>query len=148
MLLPLEHRDKETAQQILEVQRPAYEVEANLIGFWDIPPLKDNVETIMNTNEVFLGHMEGTSLAGFISFKESREEVDIHRLVVHPRFFKRGIGKRLLTALIKRAGGRVIKVSTGAENMPALALYKNQGFTVAHVREVVPGLTLAFLEKW
>ncbi|WP_409299391.1 GNAT family N-acetyltransferase [Peribacillus sp. SCS-26] len=101
----------------------------------------------MNADEVFLGRLEGTELSGFISFKESREEVDIHRLVVHPRFFKRGIGKRLLTALIKRAGGRRIKVSTGAENMPALALYKKQGFTLVQEREVVPGLTLAFLEK-
>lgn len=55
-------RDKEVAEIILKLQIPAYMVEAKLINFYDIPPLKDTVETLQKCGEKFFGYFEENEL--------------------------------------------------------------------------------------
>jgi GNAT superfamily N-acetyltransferase len=72
----------------------------------------------------------------------------VHRLVVDPARFRRGIGRRLLEAVEARAPrpGRVI-VSTGAANAPARALYQTAGYAEVGRVEVAPGILLSSFEK-
>ena len=73
--------------------------------------------------------------------------VDIHRLVVAPRAFRRGVASALLDELDARYPDRPILVSTGRDNAPALELYRRRGFTVVREREAIPGLWIAELER-
>ena len=73
--------------------------------------------------------------------------VDIHRLVVAPRAFRRGIATALLDALDARFPGRPVLVSTGRGNGPALELYRRRGFTVVREHEAIPGLWVTELER-
>jgi len=147
MIIKLDHWQKETAEAIQRIQKPAYEVEAKLIGFDGIPQIEEPVEEIQKSDEVFMGIVE-ERLKGFISFKEIGKTIDIHRLVVDPAAFRQGLGKRLLVHLIEQYGNHDFVVSTGTANQPAVNLYESMGFTEQKRFEVAPGIMCSeFLKR-
>ena len=73
--------------------------------------------------------------------------VDIHRLVVDPVFFRRGIARRLVEHLHVTVEARAFIVSTGAANSPARALYERLGYDAVGTEEVGPGLTIAHYRR-
>ncbi|AXI07901.1 GNAT family N-acetyltransferase [Oceanobacillus sp. 143] len=143
MIKTLNNKDQQIAEEILAIQVPAYEIEADLIGFHGIPQLKDTVETVMASKENFKGFFLEHQLVGFISYEETKSEVDICRLVVDPEYFRQGIARSLLLELIQRATGRKILVSTGSKNVPAITLYEEFGFARYHEVEIARGIYLS-----
>lgn len=75
-----------------------------------------------------------------MAYSELGAVVDVERLVVAPRVFRRGIGATLVAAVLARAAGRPVVVATGRDNTPARALYRRAGFRETAEREVLPGL--------
>lgn len=147
MINALNHRDVDMAAQILAVQLPAYRVEAELIGFDGIPPLRDTAESIMGSEEQFVGFMRGGGLAGFISYELQEDAVDICRLVVDPSCFRQGIARKLLTHVLQGVGERKkVTVSTGTKNEPAKVLYRSFGFAWKKEIEVAPGVSITEFE--
>lgn len=148
MIKQLDHRDEQTADDIIGVQMPAYRVEAALIGFDGIPALQDTAEVLMASNEEFVGYTEAGRLVGVISYETGEEEIDICRLVVHPDRFRRGIATKLLEYVLEHAAeGKRAVVSTGRNNAPAIALYKRYGFIESGAIEVAPGFFIANLVR-
>lgn len=148
MITPLNTRDINIAKEILVVQRPAYRAEAEIIGFDGIPQLSDTEESIMACGETFLGFRSEGRLAGAIAYTEDEEGVEICRLIVHPDYFRKGIGRRLVGFVMEEAArGKKVKVSTGAANEPAIRLYKQFGFTERERIEIAPGIFLTNMER-
>ncbi|WP_233786122.1 GNAT family N-acetyltransferase [Planococcus halotolerans] len=147
MIREIDHRNESAAKAIQRIQRPAYLVEAELMGFKGIPQLKESILEIQNSGENFLGYLEHERLMGFISYKKEGNVVDIHRLVVDPEHFRKGIGRELLTSLTKTFEGIEFIVSTGKANKPAKNLYTSFGFTESEDFEVAPGIFCTTLEK-
>lgn len=139
MIGEINHQNKQIAQEILEIQLLAYRVEAELMGFSGIPQLHETANDIQNSDELFVGWRED-ELAGVLSYKIAEGLVDIHRLVVSPAHFRKGIGKSLVGYLLKRYKGYEFIVSTGTANKPAIALYQAFGFQEQRKVEVVPGI--------
>ena len=67
MITTIDHRDESTAKAIQSIQRPAYRIEAELMGFDGIPHITETVEEIQQSSEIFLGFTEGY-LKGFILY--------------------------------------------------------------------------------
>ncbi|MGO4500918.1 GNAT family N-acetyltransferase [Paenibacillus sp. 2RAB27] len=139
---------------LLSLQIASYRVEAELIGFDDIPPLKDGIQSIREAKETFYGFFvddhEGRSLAGAISFEREGCIVTICRMMVHPNFFRRGIASSLLQHIMKEqelAGAVLFIVSTGTANLPAIRLYERYGFILKRVFTVPPGVSLTTFER-
>jgi ribosomal protein S18 acetylase RimI-like enzyme len=133
---------------LLDMQFLAYRVEADLIGFDDIPPLKDTISSLQSSNETFYGYFQGAELSGAISYTRQVDEVTICRLIVHPQHFRRGIGN----ALVGRVLGVELNVSkfivtTGQKNIPAVQLYQNFGFVETGTTEISSGVFLSQFEK-
>ena len=140
----LDIRDYAVAGQIFSLQRSAYQVEAKLIGTQKIPPLMETLEQLMDCDETFLGYYEQEELIGALSYKRKGGEVDIYRMMVNPDHFRKGIAKNLLYDLERRNGDvKQILVSTGAQNLPAVKLYKKLGFIVVGDTVVGEGLKLS-----
>ncbi len=140
--------DKEIAEIILKLQIPSYMVEAKLINFYDIPPLKDTVETLQKCGEEFFGYFEGNELCGAISFKQEGKTLDIHWLTVNPNHFRKGIANQLLYFIEEQVEGiEKILVSTGSKNKPAVDFYLKREFTVKKVVQVNEQLSLTCFEK-
>jgi len=135
------------AQEIVNLQLDAYAVEAELIGTRSIPTLYDTQESIMETDEIFIGYKIKRELVGLISYKLEYGILDVHRLAVKPAYFKKGIACQLLKYIVDQNNGvQKIIVATGADNYPAIKLYEKAGFKISREFEVDGGVKIAQLE--
>ncbi len=139
----LDLSDDAVLRELWTVQRLSYAVEAELIGFDGIPPLHETLDELRTSDETFLGVYDEEGLVGAVSYQLDGSTVDICRLVVHPRAFRRGIASTLLDAL----PGGPQTVSTGTKNEPALRLYRKRGFVETGEREVGPGVSITDLAR-
>lgn len=148
LIQELDITEAETAQQVWQIQIPAYEAEAELIKCWDLPPLKETAACLQQCGETFYGGFIDGQLAGAISFKITDDALDIHRLMVARHFFRQGVARALIGYVEQLAAGqKEIIVATGTDNLPAVELYKQQGFK--EVKKVVTpeNLSLTFFSK-
>lgn len=113
---------------MLAVQRAAYAIEAELIGYPDLPPLHETLAALQATEEELWLCEEGDALVGVVGLEHGEDEMLIARLYVAPACFRRGVGSALVEHALAQAGGRRVRVGTGARNAPALALYERFGF--------------------
>ncbi|MEP6954145.1 MAG: GNAT family N-acetyltransferase [Solirubrobacteraceae bacterium] len=113
---------------MLPVHRASYEVEAQLIGYPDLPPLKQAAEDIAACGEEIWLCDEAGELVGGVGLEDDGDVLVIARLFVAPRAFRRGVGTDAVRLAVRRAGGRALRVGTGSRNAPALALYEREGF--------------------
>ncbi|ANU22270.1 GNAT family N-acetyltransferase [Planococcus donghaensis] len=139
MISKLNQQDEQIAKQIHHIQQAAYRIEAEMMGFYDIPQLQETLQELQKSDELFIGYGEG-QVQGVISYRVKGETVDINRLVVGPTYFRKGIGKKLVSYLLKNYRGYEFTVSTGTANKPAIALYQMFGFQEVGVIQVAPGI--------
>lgn len=148
MIKQLDINENSTASAIESLQKASYLIEAELINFYEIPPLKDTVLTIKQCDEVFYGFYIEESLCGLISYKVQEDLIDIHRVAVHPSSFRKGIAKQLIKHVEKiNPNLKKIIVSTGAKNEPAVRLYLGLGFKKLREIEMEKGLYIVEFEK-
>lgn len=137
-----------SANDVLQLQLLSYKVEADLIGFYEIPPLKDTIESLQQCGETFFGYYIDNELGGAISYKNENGELDIHRLMVHPNHFRKGIAGELLQYIqTNEVGFETIIVATGSKNAPAVKFYQYNGFQITEERTVAEGVSLTFFKK-
>ncbi|GIO23834.1 GNAT family N-acetyltransferase [Oceanobacillus sp. J11TS1] len=148
MIKKIDITNPEFAREVLNIQIPSYKIEAKIIGFHDLPPLKDSVETLQQCGESFFGYYFKDELCGVISLKAENGILDIHRLIVHPKHFRKGIAKKLLDFIeSNKKGCTTITVSTGTKNEPAIAFYLKNGFSITEEIEITEGLSLTSFKK-
>jgi ribosomal protein S18 acetylase RimI-like enzyme len=128
MIQKLDHKDRSIAQEIREVFQASYAVEAKLLGAVDFPPLKRPLEGFLQSENEFFGFREQGRLAGVAEVVPEEKAVHVQSLVVHPAFFRKGIGSALVSHVLERFTTPVFTVETGLENHPATALYRKFGF--------------------
>ncbi|MDF2890422.1 MAG: N-acetyltransferase [Clostridia bacterium] len=143
----LDNKNIEVAEQIIKLQKASYQVEAEIIGFIQIPPLLENPEDIINSEETYYGYFVEQDLAGIISYSIEADVLDICKVAVHPDFFKRGIATQLIRLVEQTEGINKILVFTGLKNSPAVTLYTALGFIKMHEREVAKGVFIVSFEK-
>lgn len=62
-------------------------------------------------------------------------EYEIHTIGVDPAYQGRGIGRRMLAALLEVAGASTIFLEVRTDNHPAIALYESVGFVNVGLRK-------------
>ena len=140
----LDIKDAAIAGQVMSLQQASYQVEAELIGTRNIPPLMETQDQLMDSGEIFIGYFKQEELVGAVSYKRKDKTIDIYRMMVHPRHFRKGIAKNLLYHLERGEGDTLeILVSTGAQNLPAVRLYEKLGFILVGETVVGEGLRLS-----
>jgi len=135
-------------KEVLNIQILSYKTEAELIDSDEIPPLKDTVNTLQQCGENFYGYFVNDELSGVISIKIENGVMDIHRLFVHPKHFRKGIAKMLLDFIqTNEEGFKKIIVSTGSKNVPAINFYQKNGFSKTKEIKVAERLSLTLFIK-
>ncbi|MFD8983429.1 GNAT family N-acetyltransferase [Streptomyces sp. NPDC059564] len=146
---PLDLGDDATAAAVHRIGRAAYAVEAELIGFDGIPALRESLPDMRARALRWLGAVTPDGeIAGFLAWEETAGgPVCLDRLCVAPAWFRRGIASLLLRHVLTEVfPDRVVEVTTGAANAPAVALYERLGFVRGADFSPVPGLTMASFE--
>jgi ribosomal-protein-alanine N-acetyltransferase len=88
--------------------------------------------------KVFVIRTPDRSVAGFAAFWKVLDEMHINNLAVHPDCRQRGLGRRLLAAVLAAAYGMGVRRATlevRRSNLAAQRLYAAAGFRVVGVRE-------------
>lgn len=147
MLVHLDLQDALAAMALLQLQRSAYQQEAALIGYPDLPPLHETLPALMDCGETLLGWREDGQLCGALGYTLRHDRAHICRLVVAPTEQRRGLAKRLLNALFDELGSMNITVSTAVANYPAIALYAQHGFVETEYTSTPDGLSLVTLHR-
>ena len=136
------------SEELLALQRAAYAVEAELLGDDRIPALAEDLAALSAAGLTWLGAVSSSGrLVGAVAYVESSSLVDVHRLVVAPASHRRGVGRKLVSAVLVAAGDRRVVVATGHGNAPARSLYEQLGFRHVEDVEVLPGLVAARYER-
>ena len=129
---PVDHRAPDVAATLMVVQRAAYRVEADLIGYHGIPGLREGPVEIAALDLTVLAVEDPDNdgrMLGLLGYSRDGDVVDIDRLAVDPGAFRRGVGRALVGAVHDREPDAYrFDVSTGTANAPAIALYTSLGY--------------------
>lgn len=148
MIKKIDITDPKVAIEVLFIQIPSYKVEAEIIGYYDIPPLRDTPEKLQQCGETFFGYYLEGVLCGVISIKVKNDVIDIHRLIVHPKYFRKGIAQMLLDYIESNIESiETIIVSTGSKNIPAVIFYEKNGFSKIEETKINEHLILTNFKK-
>ncbi|GAB6992448.1 GNAT family N-acetyltransferase [Paenibacillus pini] len=150
MIKQLSLQNEDIIDQIWNLQQIAYRLEAEIIGFMDIPPLLDTHESLRALKEIFYGLLdeEGNLIGAVAVESESKGSLTLTRMMVHPNHFRKGIAGQLIQYVFDHHPDieRFI-VSTGAKNRPAFSLYVKYGFVPFDTFTVAPGVELTTFHK-
>lgn len=148
MIVPLSHWQPATAVAVHTLQQAAYALEAALIGYPDLPPLRESITAIQQSTETFWGVYEEGTLLGLLAYETGAATYHISRLGVAPHAQRRGIARRLLDHVVQQAPRpSTLTVSTAVANTPAIALYRRVGFTPRSRTYLPDGLVLVTLAR-
>ena len=131
----------------MDLFRVSYAVEADLLGVTDFPPLKRTLDSYIDSNNTFYGYFSGDVLAAATEIDEGPKSTHIQSLVVHPDYFRQGIGSALVTHIFKTYQSKVFTVETGAANDPATELYRKCGFNELYKYLTEHGIRKVRFEK-
>lgn len=146
---PIDIQDHAQSLRVLDLQMKAYLLEAEIIGFKDIPPLADSIAALKSCGETFVGfYDEADRLAGAIAYDVQDGTLTVCRMMVHPEHHRKGIASALLAYVLDaHRDMRRFVVATGTANVPAVRLYEKFGFVPCGERLIAPGITLTEMIK-
>lgn len=138
--------------EILALQRLAYRSEAKLLKNDAIPPLTQTLEEVQEEfrKGVFLAAREETEarILGSVRGWVAENTLYIGKLMVHPDFQRRGLGKRLLAEMESCAPTHSrSELFTSTKSVQNIKLYENAGYKPFREKCITPELTFIFLEK-
>lgn len=84
-----------------------------------------------------LGIRRGARLAGYAVYSVAADEMEVLNLAVHPTLRRRGLGRRLMAAMLEDCGRRGVRagfLDVKVSNAPAIGLYGTFGFTKIGIR--------------
>jgi ribosomal protein S18 acetylase RimI-like enzyme len=136
--------------RILAIQKQAYLSEAAIYSDYALPPLVQSLEEIYAEFEskTFLKVDVEGALVGSVRIKLVDDTCLIERLIVDPRFQKRGLGSALLThAESVFAQASRFELFTGARSAANIRLYERHGYTRFREQALSPAVTLIYMQK-
>jgi ribosomal protein S18 acetylase RimI-like enzyme len=146
----IEQAKVEDADEILALQKLAYQSEAELYGNSTIQPLTQTLTEMQAefAKRVFLKASLDGAVIGSVRAHVDRETCFIGKLIVHPRFQNQGIGTRLMNEIEKRfVQVERYELFTGHKSERNLHLYRKLGYKSFRSQKITDALTLVYMEK-
>ena len=135
---------------ILELQKLAYQSEAEIYNDYSIPPLTQTLDEIKEdfTFQVFLKAVLKNKIIGSVRAYKEEDTLYIGRLIVHPDFQNQGIGTKLLKEIEAKFNDvKRFELFTGYKSKKNLYLYRKSGYSIFKSEKRSENLTLDYLEK-
>jgi GNAT superfamily N-acetyltransferase len=141
----------EDAEEILNLQKLAYQSEAEIYNDYTIPPLTQSIGDIEAEFEshIFLKALVvETQLIGSVRAYMRHGTCFVGRLIVHPDFQNQGIGSSLMHEIERRFGqAKRFELFTGHLSKRNMYLYQKLGYQEFDRKFINKNLELVYLEK-
>jgi ribosomal protein S18 acetylase RimI-like enzyme len=138
------------AEKILSIQKLAYRSEAELYGDFNIEPLKQTVNDVEKAFEdyLILKYIEDGELVGSVRAFQKDGTCHIGKLMVHPDFQNKGIGKALMKEIESRFNTERFELFTGSKSEKNIRFYEKLGYPGFKTEKLEREETLfIFMEK-
>ena len=135
---------------ILELQKLAYQSEAELVGDYSIPPLTQTIDGITDdfNNGTILKFVDFGEIIGSVRVRFSEGTLYIGRLIVTPSRQNQGIGKALLLAAEELYPDARYELFTSDRSAKNLSLYVKNGYKEFKREPFNEYVNLVYLEKY
>jgi len=148
-MITIEHASRKDLTAILELQKLCYQENALRVDNFNIPPLKQTIgelEEEFESSVILKAHDEG-NIIGSIRAYEKSNGCYIGRVIVHPDYQNRGIGKALMRA-VEELFDQVKRywLFTGEKDDKNIHFYTSMGYS-QFKKEEHDGVVFVFLEK-
>jgi ech hydrogenase subunit C len=143
---------KSDAPEILALQKTAYQSEAEIYGDDSLPALKQTLEELQKDFErpeqVFLKAVINGKIIGAVRGYAADGNAYFSRVIVHPYFRGRGIGRRLVDEIEKAFPNvKRFEVFTGHRSERNLFQFRAQGYQQFKTEQFTPAITWVYLQK-
>jgi ribosomal protein S18 acetylase RimI-like enzyme len=138
------------AEEILVLQRLAYEVEARLYDDWRLPPMTQTVEELRQEFEdmVILKACADGVIIGSVRGRQTEGSCYVGRIMVHPDHRRRGLATRLMLELEEYFPGVTrFHLFTGSKSAGNITLYLSLGYVAVGEESYSPHIGIILMEK-
>jgi len=121
----------EDLAEILNLQKLAYQSEAELLNDYSIQPLTQTLTELQNefNNGIVLKLIEeNNQIVGSVRAHEENNRVYIGKLIVHPDFQNKGFGIELLNTIESYFEKKTFELFTSSKSEKNLNIYKKNGY--------------------
>jgi Ni,Fe-hydrogenase III small subunit/GNAT superfamily N-acetyltransferase len=149
--LHIETADLTNAEEILALQKLAYQSEAELYNDFTLSPLRQTIEEIKNdfSDQVFLKAVMDGKIVGSVRASLKDHNCMIRRLFVHPTYQNLGIGAKLMNEAERRFKTAVnrFEVFTGDKSKRNIFFYEKLGYEVFKTERISEKRNRVYLQK-
>lgn len=135
--------------EIMALQKLAYSSEAQIYNNFTIQPLVQTLQSLEEeaAGSIVLKAVENRQITGSVRAYVKDGTCHIGKLIVHPDYQNKGLGKKLLQAVEKCFAGVRYELFTGHLSAKNLALYKKLGYKSIRAEKFNDDLQFVYLEK-
>jgi ribosomal protein S18 acetylase RimI-like enzyme len=140
----------EDLPEILQLQKLCYQENAKRYNDYNIPPLTQTLEELKNeySNSIILKAEENSKIIGSIRAYEKNNICYIGRVIVHPDYQNRGIGKKMMAEIESRfPQAKKFELFTGYKDEKNIYFYTKLGYKIFKEESHGDNLKFVFLEK-
>jgi ribosomal protein S18 acetylase RimI-like enzyme len=142
--------NREDLQEILQLQRLAYQSEAKLCNNPNIPPLTQTLEEMATefAAALFLKAVDDDEhIVASVRAHSENGVLHIGKLMVHPDLQGQGIGTKLLEEIETACPHERYELFTSTKSERNIKLYERAGYGIFKERDMGNGLRFVYLRK-
>lgn len=150
MKFKIEKANISDSLEILELQKLAYQVEAELYNNYDIPPLKQTLAELKSQfqDHVILKAISDNKIIGTVRAYQKNDVCYIGRLAVDPKMQNQGVGTALMHEIESKYNPHKYELFTGYKSKKNIQLYKKLDYKILKIDTKECGTTeLIYMEK-
>jgi len=136
-------------EEILRLQYTAYQSEALIHGDFSIQPLMQTLDETLAEykKDIVLKAVQDGRIIGSVRAYTKGNTAYIGKLMVHPDYQGKGLGKRLLMAIERKFPNKRYELFTSCKSDRNLHLYETAGYTRFQEKTDDAGIAFVYLEK-
>ena len=146
----IEIAEEKDIEELYDLQLLAFESEAEMVGSRAVPALMETLEKAKSDFKewiVLKTTSESGKIIGSVRCRKQDGFIEVGRLMVHPKYRRRGIGEMLLKEVEERFLGETLELFTCTKSVSNIRLYEKVGYKAFKEERGHNGLSFVYMRK-